>query len=103
MLLRGMIVVDGLCTTLEGSGEETIDGKLFIGVEANLGDGTQVLTYNMVADRTLRANGTINSNEKRGFYQRHVTWTPVDCGSVPSCEIDASGGVANSKDAMRRK
>jgi hypothetical protein len=85
-LLRGVITVDGLCTPLEGSGESTTSGTVFIGVKAKLGDGTQVLDYHMVADRNLRASGTISTTEaKRGFYQTRAIWTPVDCESPPAC------------------
>ena len=88
-LLHGMIAVDGLCTPLEGSGESTSNGTVFIGVKAKLGNGTQVLDYHMVADRNLRASGTISTTEsKRGFYQTRAIWTPVDCDSVPSCTQD---------------
>jgi hypothetical protein len=85
-MLRGVINVDGLCAPIEGSGESTAHGAVFIGLRARLGRGTQELDYHMVADRTLRATGTISTTDPRGFYQTRAVWTPIECDAAPTCD-----------------
>jgi len=84
-MFRGVINVDGLCAPIEGSGESTVHGSVFIGLKARLGGGTQELDYHMVADRTLRARGTISTTDPRGFYQTRAVWTPIECEDAPTC------------------